>query len=244
MYLERSGDTHASGPYPARQDAYGVRPKFMSETVKNDPNAVSSIYLTEIKIPHPGVYAVVAVTKSEGRMTATAATGIKAEANDPTPDVGEQAPDIQTPTAASVHGDLSLIDTRQPPDTMHAVNFADVYGKKPIVLLFATPALCQSRACGPVTDVAEQVQSQYGKAAAFIHMEIYIDNQIKPGCLEGTRPESECYRPQFLAYNLPSEPWVFGIDRKGRVAGRIEGPFGVADLQQLVKTTLAPLTRR
>ena len=41
---------------------------------------------------------------------------------------------------------------------MHDVDFADVVGKKPTVLLFATPALCQSRVCGPVVDVAEQVK--------------------------------------------------------------------------------------
>lgn len=36
----------------------------------------------------------------------------------------------------------------------------------------ATPALCQSRVCGPVVDVAQQVADQYEGKADFIHMVI------------------------------------------------------------------------
>ena len=46
-----------------------------------------------------------------------------------------------------------------PPATdLLKTDFADVLGKKPVVLTFATPLLCQSRVCGPVVDVVEQVQ--------------------------------------------------------------------------------------
>ena len=54
------------------------------------------------------------------------------------------------------------------------VNFKDVIGRRPVALLFATPALCQSRTCGPVTDLTLQVKSQYGKRMTFIHEEIYV----------------------------------------------------------------------
>ena len=50
-------------------------------------------------------------------------------------------------------------------------------GKKPVVLLFATPALCQSRVCGPVTDAAEQVKQEFGDRVAFIHQEVYNNNR-------------------------------------------------------------------
>ena len=75
------------------------------------------------------------------------------------PQVGQKAPVVHTPDRGEV-SDISQIDTRVPPDDMHSDDFADVLGKKPVVLLFATPALCQSRVCGPVTDVAEQVKQR------------------------------------------------------------------------------------
>ena len=41
------------------------------------------------------------------------------------------APKMHTPTKDSVGGDLSKIDTRDPHDDMHDVNFADALGKQP-----------------------------------------------------------------------------------------------------------------
>ncbi len=140
------------------------------------------------------------------------------------PRVGQKAPLIHTPTAASVGGDLSKVTTRIPPDTQNKVDYADVLGKEPIVLLFATPQFCQSRVCGPVVDVAEQVKQLYGDKAAFIHMEIYNDNDPSKGV-----------RPQVRAFHLPSEPWLFAIDRQGRIHSVIEGAFGVDQLTQAVK---------
>jgi hypothetical protein len=137
------------------------------------------------------------------------------------PDVGEPAPEMHTPTLAEVGGDVESIDTRQPPSSMHGDDLADVLGEKPVVLLFATPALCLSRVCGPVVDVAEQVKSQYGDQASFIHQEIYIDNELSP----------ENLRPQVKEYGLPTEPWLFVIDENGEVATRIEGAFSVDELE-------------
>ena len=90
--------------------------------------------------------------------------------------------------------------------------------------MFATPQFCQSRVCGPVVDVAEQVKQLYGDKAAFIHMEIYNDNDPDKGV-----------RPQVRAFHLPSEPWLFAIDREGTVSAVIEGAFGVDELTKAVK---------
>ena len=123
-----------------------------------------------------------------------------------------------------VGGDLSKITTRIPPDTQNKVDYADALGKEPIVLLFATPQFCQSRVCGPVVDVAEQLKQLYGDKAAFIHMEIYKDND-----------PSKAVRPQVSAFHLPTEPWLFAIDRDGRIKDVIEGAFGVEELTRVVK---------
>ncbi len=107
---------------------------------------------------------------------------------------------------------------------MLSTDFADALGKKPVVLLFATPALCQSRTCGPVVDIAEQVRAENGKGVTFIQQEIFQDND--PG-----KP----YRQQVLAWRLPTEPWAFVIDRRGRIAARFEGVFSVGELARAVE---------
>ena len=235
LYIAPSGSRKVSGPFVTRDEQLTVAPPFQSQTVANDPDAAKSLYVTHLPFKKPGTYAVMAVAKLDGRLVATDPIAAHVLANDPVPNVGDKAPVIDTPTVKSAGGNIQSIDTRTPPDDMHQVNFADIAGKKPAILVFATPALCQSRVCGPVVDIAEELKHETKGAADFIHMEIYNDNTIKPGCLEGTRPQNECLRPQVLAYHLETEPWAFAIDKHGRIAARLEGAYSKDELQAAVK---------
>jgi hypothetical protein len=118
-----------------------------------------------------------------------------------------------------------------PPATdLIETDLAQVYGRKPVALLFATPALCQSRVCGPVVDVMEQVRSKGDFAdTAFISSEIYKENRVDQGL-----------RPAPAAYRLPTEPWLFVLDRQGRVVERIEGAFSVGELEAAVSRAEQP----
>lgn len=225
LYVSRLGKGPARGPFVARYESLAVKPQFQSRSVASDPDAAKSLYVTELRFPKTGLYQVLGIARFDDRLVAADNGGgvLTVGRKDPVPDVGERAPRIDTPTKADVGGDVSKIDTRQPPDTMHDVNFKDVLGKKPAILIFATPALCQSRVCGPVVDVAEQVKAKRSGDAAFIHEEIYRNNQIDQG-----------YRPQVLAWGLRTEPWMFAIDRHGRIAARIEGAFSAAELERAV----------
>ena len=71
-----------------------------------------------------------------------------------------------------------------------------------MILLFATPALCKSRVCGPVTDVAEEVKAEYGDRADFIHMEIYKDNDPN----KGLRPQVRAWGSEDRAVPLRDRP--------------------------------------
>jgi hypothetical protein len=235
LYVERSGSSTVSGPFVARDLPLTVKPAFQSETVAKDPDAAKSLYVADLRIKQAGNYAVMGVAKLDGRLVATDPIYLGVGQPSRVPRVGQKAPVIATPTLKSVGGDVSKIDTRTPPDSMHDVNFADVLGKKPIVLVFATPALCQSRVCGPVVDIAEEVKSEHKSEAAFIHMEIYNGNKIGQGCLDGTRLQDQCLRPQVLAYHLPTEPWAFAIDRHGKIVDRLEGAFSKSELENALK---------
>jgi hypothetical protein len=141
--------------------------------------------------------------------------------------VGERAPRVPTDTLASVGGREKILDTREPPSDMHARSFADVVGKRPVALLFATPQLCQSRVCGPVTDVALQLKRTYGDRVEFIHQEVYVENQVERGVREALR-----------RFRLPTEPWLFVVDREGRITARLEGSDGLDAFRRAVETAL------
>ena len=214
----------AIGPFPARIESMQTQPAFRALTTTSDPDAASVVYSTNVDFPANGDWAIGALIRKDGKLTATFLSSAAVGVHKKVPQVGEKAPLIHTPTPADVGGDMSKITTRIPPDTQNRVDYADAYGKEPIVLLFATPQFCQSRVCGPVVDVAEQVKQEYGEEAAFIHMEIYNDND-----------PSKHVRPQVKAFHLPNEPWLFAIGRDGRIKDTIEGAFGVEELTRVVK---------
>jgi hypothetical protein len=225
IYTARPDGTGLRGPYVASNESLEVKPQFRSQTTSQDPDAATAIYVADVPFKRTGDVVVVALAKIDGRLTATEPAAMRVGTKGPTPPgVGDKAISITTPTVASVAGDVESIDTRVPPaPQLHEEDFAKVLGKKPAVLLFATPQLCQSKVCGPVVDVMAQVEATAPKDVAFIHMEIYNDNDI-----------SKSTRPQVRAYNLQTEPWAFVVDRSGKITARFEGAFSPQELERAV----------
>lgn len=226
---EQALDRPAWGPFPASIESLATKPEFAGETTTDDPDAARVVYSTQLDLPRPGEWKLAAIVREDGELKGTPLPTVVVGEFDRVPRPGEKAPSIHTPTAQDAGGDLSKITTRIPPDTQNKVDYAEALGKEPIVLLFATPQFCQSRVCGPVVDVAEQAKQEYGDKAAFIHMEIYDDND--PG--KGTRS-------QVRAFHLPTEPFLFTIDRHGVVRDAIEGAFGLKLMHEAVDKAIAP----
>jgi hypothetical protein len=218
----------AVGPFPASIESLATKPAFRAATTAADPDAASVVYSTQLNFPSDGQWRLAAVIKDGDETSATLLPVASVGEFTDIPRPGQKAPLIHTPTAADVGGDLGKITTRIPADTQNKVDYADALGKEPIVLLFATPKFCQSRVCGPVVDVAEQAKQESGDKAAFIHMEIYKDND--PG---------KRARPQVRAFHLPTEPWLFTINRNGIVSAAVEGAFGVEEMDRAVDKAIA-----
>jgi hypothetical protein len=218
----------AVGPFPARIESLATKPPFQGRTTTEDPRVASVVYSAQIDFPGEGEYRPVALVKEVDGWAKIALRSIKVGEFAKIPRPGEKAPLIQTPTAESGGGNLAELTTRVPPDTQNKVNYAEVLGKEPILLLFATPKFCQSRVCGPVVDVAQQAQDEFEGEANFIHMEIYNDNDPSKGV-----------RPQVRRFHLPTEPWLFAINREGIVSAAIEGPFGTRLMHRTVEKVIA-----
>lgn len=223
LYVARGATGRALGPFPVRIESLEVEPRFRAKTTSEDPDAAKVVYAAGLRFGRTGEYRVGALIRRGDRLQAAGPVSAVVKRWASIPKAGDPAPRVSTPTVASVGGKVSKIETREPPDSMHEQDLARVLGRKPVVLLFATPRLCQSRVCGPVVDVAEQVKARFGRRAAFIHMEIYRDNRVERGL-----------RPQLVAYGLQTEPWLFVIGARGIVRTAIEGAFGARELEQAV----------
>jgi hypothetical protein len=229
LYTVRNDGTHVRGPFVAREQPFDIKPAYLSKTTSTDPDQQKEFYVADVPFKGKPPQAVFAMVRQDGRLVAASPSplGVKPEYPAPPPDVGQKAISVHTDTVSDV-SNVSKLTTRVPPDTdMLQDDLADVLGKKPVVFVVATPALCQSRVCGPDVDVAEQVKAEVGDKVAFVHQEVYKDNQVNKGL-----------RPQLIDYRLASEPWLFVIDRNGHVTDRIEGAVSVPELRAAVQKVL------
>ncbi len=152
------------------------------------------------------------------------------------PAIGDPAPASRQATLATAPG-IDDIDTSSPPrPNMHDVTIEDALKTgRPLVIAFATPAFCQSRTCGPVMDtVMDPLYAKYKDQATFIHVEPYELLQLR------TANQQELV-PAMRDWRLSTEPWIFVVDRAGRVAGKFEGIVALDEVEQsLVRAIDAP----
>lgn len=229
VYISKGPRAPARGPFLAPADLLITDPAYRSKQAASEDDLFAAVYSADVPLTATGRHTVLVVTKLDNGDTIGAGTQINVVAadKDPIPAVGEQAPAVRTDTLDSAGGDITAIETRQPPDSMHEVSLSDVVGKKPVAVLFATPQLCESRVCGPVVDIAEQLKQTYGDRMEFIHQEVFVDNDPNKGL-----------RRPLLDFKLRTEPWLFVIDASGRVTARLEGSFGFDAVKRAIESGL------
>jgi hypothetical protein len=225
IYLATSASAKdVEGPFPAAADPMGVAPQYRSKQ-NSGPGGIEAIYEVNLPLPHAGTYYVLSMTKAaHGYYGGTGEIAVAASS--PIPGVGQRPPDISTLTSADAA--ISTLTTRIPPENMHSVSFSSVLGKRPIALLISTPQLCISRVCGPVTDIIVSLQREFASKLAFIHQEVYVDNDPSKGL-----------RPQLHAFHLETEPWLFVINRRGVITARLAGAFGVNAARAALQSALS-----
>jgi hypothetical protein len=172
------------------------------------------VYVAEAALDVAGVWNALALTR--GKRVPFA---IDVKAQPEAPAVGTPAPQAASPTKAGTLG-VKPICTRRPQCPLHQVSLADVIGTgRPVAVMFATPALCQSMYCGPVLDELLDIRAPFTDAVTFVHVEIYASNK------------GADLAPTVEAWALPSEPWFYTIDGAGTIVSRLDGAFGGDEMQ-------------
>jgi hypothetical protein len=179
------------------------------------------IYVARLNLPEPGKYWLVAEPEG-GAEPVQAIANVVVQDSD-VPNVGDPAPRSQTPTIASVGGDLSKLSTSTVPDERlyrHSVA-GSIRDRVPFVVTFATPEYCESRTCGPVVEVVGEVAARYEETGTrFIHVEVYEDNDPANG-----------FNRYLKEWKLKTEPWTFLVGADGKIGERFEGTVSTLELE-------------
>ncbi len=137
---------------------------------------------------------------------------------------------------ASEVEDIRTIDSGTVANDMHEVKIKDaIAAGRPFVVVFATPAFCTSRFCGPVVEEVETLNDDYAADVDFIHIEIWMDRTgdvVNPTALEWLAQENDRF----------TEPWIYVVDKNGVIFDRWEGPASRVIMEAAIKAVAGGAT--
>jgi hypothetical protein len=155
------------------------------------------------------------------------------------PNVGDPAPRTQNPIVVAADMPAVRIDSRSGPDGL-GDEFADpilhqhviselLDAKKPFVVIVSTPTFCQSKFCGPLTDLLQK-RAEEKRATdndvAFIHLEVWNDfaNTVI----------NKFAADWIFDGSQGREPWLFAVNREGIVVARYDNLLTAEDLESAI----------
>ncbi len=151
--------------------------------------------------------------------------------------VGDKAPDTKTPILSDVGGDIRQISSDTSPDpAFYQVSVDTALARHtPFILIFATPAFCRSAQCGPTLNQVKAAASTAPSSVAFINVEPY-KLTFTDGRLQPVLDAQNNLIPTDVsnAWGLPTEPWIFAVDRNGIVQGSFEGIITPQELSDVI----------
>ncbi|MDP9238685.1 MAG: thioredoxin family protein [Chloroflexota bacterium] len=204
-----------------------------SPTKETSPAGSNGVYVATAGFDAPGDWGVkISITRG-GRTLDPVPYKFNVLDHSSEPGIGDPAPPSVQQTLANV-SDIEQIDSSYPSRRqMHQLTVADaITSGRPTVVAFATPAFCRSRTCAPVMDtVIDPLYAKYATQANFLHIEPYDLAHLRAANIEDEIPATR-------EWKLQSEPWVFVIDRQGKVAAKFEGIMAEDEVELALKQAL------
>ena len=198
---------------------------FHSEGIDTRP-----YYRTAYTFDAPGDWVV--VVDANGRKGGAPLVPVITPEDTEVPVVGDAMIPVATPTTADGRG-VDPICTGEPQCPFHDVSLDAALGQgRPLVVMFSTPAFCQSQVCGPVLDVLVGESAAFRDRAQFVHVEVF----------RSRNPDfrnRDALAPGMQAYHLTFEPVVFFAGADGVVRERLDGPFDAVECREALARLVA-----
>ena len=196
-------------------------------------------YVTELFFDRPGDWQLDVEVEEDGA-TRLARILLDVQETSTTPSLSTVPPIAANKTIRDVEG-IRELTTRSVPDRdLYLMTIEEALGtEQPLLVVFASPALCTSPTCGPQVETVEQVKDEYKGRMNFIHVEVY-DN---PNAIQGDMSRATFARiidtwayTQLEVYRNAS--FVFIIAGDGLITSKYEGFATKRELEKGLKDVL------
>lgn len=185
------------------------------------------VYVARARFDEPGAWGVEVAASRDGRELGVSRVAFEVRAESATPPIGAAIPATRVPTATTPD-QIEKICSARPVDDFHALSIADALAAgKPFLLLFASPGFCRTQTCGPSLQVVQGLRQRFGQQLNYLHVEVYQDPHLGA---PGLKPV-----PAVQEWRLPSEPWLFLVDGRGRLVDKLEGGITAEETEPLVE---------
>ena len=191
----------------------------------------------DVTFPTSGFWTVTVEVALDPPQQIETAVEVVAKAQVPAP--GEDAPKTENPTQASSEMPIEAIDSRSGPagldeladPLLHRESVASVLAEgRPCVVIVSTPAFCVSKFCGPLTDIVNDLADEARKAGSdvgFVHLEVWRSFE---------KAEVNRFAADWILTRGAEgrEPWIFLIDRTGKIAERWDNLVAEGELRSAI----------
>jgi hypothetical protein len=191
----------------------------------------------DVTFPAPGFWTITIDVALDPPQEIETAVEVMAAPQVPAP--GEDAPKTDNPTQASSEMPVEAIDSRSGPagldeladPLLHRESIATVLAEgRPCVVIVSTPAFCVSKFCGPLTDIVNDLAAEAQKAGSdvgFVHLEVWRSFE---------KNEVNRFAADWILRRGAEgrEPWIFLIDRAGKIAARWDNLVAEGELRSAI----------
>ena len=186
----------------------------------------SGVYIVPVRLTSTGLWGMLLEMSTDDRRESVRLR-FSVRERQAAPRVGERAPAVDSRTRDDVSSLSELTSDPDPEPGLYATSISEALSHgRPVIVAFATPAFCHSRTCAPVLDAVKEVWREFSSEVMGIHVEVFEN----PG-----EPERLIEAEAFVAWRLPSEPWVFVIDADGVIRYAFEGAMTEDELRSAVE---------
>ena len=182
------------------------------------PVTPRGVFTVGLNFDRPGEWGIGAVVTDAAGAERKASARVSVKDTGATPAIGTAAPRSISKTLADVEGFQQLTTDFEPDPDFYDMTIVDALNAgKPFLVVFSTPAYCQTATCGPQLDAIKELKAEYADRMNFIHIEVYDNPHEIEGDLSGA-----VISPTAEEWGLPSEPWTFIVDGDGVIRAKFE----------------------